>query len=407
VTPQITRGAMLALALLAVATEAAAHGRSLSYSSWQLDRRGAHVEARLTAIDLATVPDLLTSGAESEQRVAAYLAEHLRLLSDGAPCPPTSPPRAQSSSAGWMVYAWDVACPQGERRSIASDLLLAQNPTHMHFTRVELPGGKTAERVLSETEPRWEVPTVVPRTAANAASPSSALDDVKSGMLSLLTGWAPLAFLLGLLLFARTTADVAVLLVSFGVAHSLALLGGALGLVAPEPRATASVVGFSIALVAIENAWLAARRSRAMALAIVVGLATLVAFGVARSSALAPLAIVGLAGFALCHAALLGRAAQPTRVYAGAAFAFGLVHGFAFAGVFAGLEVPRARLVAALIGFNAGIEIAELTVVLLAWPILRAASRLGSGRAEAAIAESLSAALCGLGLYWFVVQAFG
>jgi hypothetical protein len=69
--------------------------------------------------------------------------------------------------------------------------------------------------------------------------------------------------------------------------------------------------------------------------------------------------------------------------------------------------VPRARLVPALIGFNAGIEIAELTVVLLGWPILRAASRLGSGRAEAAIAEAVSAGLCGLGLYWFVVQAFG
>ena len=45
------------------------------------------------------------------------------------------------------------------------------------------------------------------------------------------------------------------------------------------------------------------------------------------------------------------------------AFAFGLVHGFGFAGVLADLGLPGGSLLAALAGFNFGVEVGQLAIV--------------------------------------------
>jgi hypothetical protein len=87
------------------------------------------------------------------------------------------------------------------------------------------------------------------------------------------------------------------------------------------------------------------------------------------------------------------------------AFAFGLVHGFGFAGVLAEMQLPTERLASALFGFNLGVELGQLGVVALVWPALRALEAGGHGRLHRRVAELGSAAICGLGLYWFLTRA--
>lgn len=48
-------------------------------------------------------------------------------------------------------------------------------------------------------------------------------------------------------------------------------------------------------------------------------------------------------------------------------FGFGLLHGMGFAGVLRTLQLPRAEFVPALISFNAGIELGQLTVIAVAF----------------------------------------
>lgn len=54
-------------------------------------------------------------------------------------------------------------------------------------------------------------------------------------------------------------------------------------------------------------------------------------------------------------------------------FGFGLIHGMGFAGFFGSLGLPQGQFWSALIGFNIGVEIGQLSVVLLAalllWPL--------------------------------------
>ena len=86
------------------------------------------------------------------------------------------------------------------------------------------------------------------------------------------------------------------------------------------------------------------------------------------------------------------------------AFAFGLIHGFGFAGVLADLGLPQGTLLPALVAFNLGVEAGQLAVVAaflpLAWLVrdtrfYRRALCVGGSLAVAAIAVA-----------WFAERAF-
>ena len=51
------------------------------------------------------------------------------------------------------------------------------------------------------------------------------------------------------------------------------------------------------------------------------------------------------------------------------AFVFGLIHGFGFASVLADLGLPQGALVLALVGFNVGVELGQLTIVAVFLPL--------------------------------------
>jgi hypothetical protein len=86
------------------------------------------------------------------------------------------------------------------------------------------------------------------------------------------------------------------------------------------------------------------------------------------------------------------------------AFGFGLVHGFGFASVLADLGLPRDALVLALVGFNVGVEIGQLAIVVLFLPLAFALRRTRFYRRGVMVAGSLLIAL--LAAVWFAERAF-
>lgn len=81
------------------------------------------------------------------------------------------------------------------------------------------------------------------------------------------------------------------------------------------------------------------------------------------------------------------------------AFGLGLVHGLGFAGVLEGLGLPAGALALALLGFNLGVEIGQVAVVLAVLPLLLGAARLDIYRLAILPAGSLVAAA--IGATWF------
>jgi hypothetical protein len=83
---------------------------------------------------------------------------------------------------------------------------------------------------------------------------------------------------------------------------------------------------------------------------------------------------------------------------------FGLIHGLAFASVLVDLGLKGGNLLLALLGFNVGVEIGQLAIVMVVVPLMYAARRTVTFRRGlmplGAIIVSCVAA------YWFVDRAF-
>jgi hypothetical protein len=81
-------------------------------------------------------------------------------------------------------------------------------------------------------------------------------------------------------------------------------------------------------------------------------------------------------------------------------FAFGLIHGFGFAGVLAELSLPTGQFAWALLQFNLGLELGQLAIVLVAAGALFLLRRRPLYPAWAIRGGSLAAIV--VGLVWFI-----
>ena len=86
------------------------------------------------------------------------------------------------------------------------------------------------------------------------------------------------------------------------------------------------------------------------------------------------------------------------------AFVFGLVHGFGFASVLADLGLTQGALVLALVGFNAGVEAGQLTIVAVFLPLAFWLRGTRFYRVGVLIGGSLLVAL--LASWWLVQRMF-
>jgi hydrogenase/urease accessory protein HupE len=138
----------------------------------------------------------------------------------------------------------------------------------------------------------------------------------KLGVEHILFGFDHLLFVLALLLIAPNTRQLVMAITAFTIAHSITLAAATLGLVTVPPPPVEAAIALSIAFVALE---------------------------IVRAREGEP----GIAGRA------------PWVV----AFAFGLLHGFGFAGALSEIGLPAGHIPAALLFFNLGVEAGQLLFV--------------------------------------------
>jgi len=90
-------------------------------------------------------------------------------------------------------------------------------------------------------------------------------------------------------------------------------------------------------------------------------------------------------------------------------FGFGLIHGLGFAGFFGELGLPPGQFWSALIGFNVGVEIGQLSVILTAALLGVLVRRWlddpdGSARYRQFVARPASLVIGLTGLWWGVTR---
>lgn len=159
-------------------------------------------------------------------------------------------------------------------------------------------------------------------------------------------------FVLGLFLLSPKLKPLLLQVTAFTVAHSITLGLAMYGVVSLPSRVVEPLIAFSIAYVAIEN--------------------------------------------------LVTRELKPWRI--ALVFMFGLLHGLGFAGVLRELGLPRDELLTALLTFNGGVELGQLTCLAMAW--LTAGLFMRRSWYRRAIVVPASCGIAAIGVLWTVTRLF-
>jgi len=290
--------------------------------------------------------------------------------------------------------------------NITLNTMFDQVPSHVHFANFRLPEGGRRERLFSQFEREF-----ILALASGEAEPADGGGPVlttyiRFGFEHILIGLDHIAFLLTLLLLPGSWRQLLWVITGFTLGHSITLSLSTLGLVTPDMGFTEALIGLSIALVAIENVSAHSAGQRLTA-----GIVGAILLGLALLSLLAggyppALAMLGLALFCWCYLQLSDSPARARQLRPGITGLFGLIHGFGFASVLMEVGLPETSRPIALLGFNIGVELGQLLIValfLIAGRLLRAV--IGRPYQGAAI-DFLSAALCALGVYWFLQRLY-
>jgi len=303
--------------------------------------------------------------AAGEAALFAYGLERLHLSAAGRDCPLRArrPIQLTARASGRsLVLRFTADCADAASHdgvALRSALLFDVDPGHRSLLRGQWGEGAAQAGVLTATQPVFTL-------TAQASAARSVRTYFGEGIRHVLGGWDHLLFLLGLLLPAALRWDgrrwqplesprqalrqASVVVTAFTLAHAATLCLAALGMLALPGRWVESAVAASVLFTGLNN--------------------------------LRP---------------------QVTRRLWLLAAAFGLIHGSAMAGALLELGLPAQGRVWALLGFNLGVEAAQLGLVLLALPIALALRRW-PGYARAILKPgSLLVALAGL--IWLLDRA--
>lgn len=383
--------AAVLLALVLAPTVARAHPYALSHFDAWAGENDVRVELQL---DVGSVlgalnrahPDRPINGlsaiaAPEERRILLdYARARLALRNDGQPCTVdrhTEP--VVHEGIAKVLFELHFQCPSAladlviESTIFNDELPPPQLLCAFHYKRARehyffTAGVKTAQiavrqlaQVLpAEIDPRRGLDPTDPPPGTYADSvpvrPVSARprsnvglgSHLWQGVLHILGGLDHVLFVVTLVMAVRGRRQLVLIVTSFTVAHSLTLVLGTFDLLVASPRLVEPLIALSIVYVAVEN--------------------------------------------------ILRRGSPPARP--GITFGFGLVHGLGFSSALRELGLPPRELVLPLIGFNLGVEVGQLAIVLPLLPLvtlLRARTQLWPR-----LAMAVSAVIALTASVWFV-----
>lgn len=361
--------ACLAGMVLLLSAPIGAH--TLSVAHVDVSRRGdaavvVDVDIALRDLALGMPLDLdgdnaITWGELQRQQPAleALLLKGIRLDSATAGCPLTARTLGTRNYDG-MAYAsvaFDAACSADAGLLLRYDLIFEQDPAHRAIVTWRL-GDPVQVDVLKagSTSARYGA-------GVSDARGGAFLQFLREGVHHILGGIDHLAFLLALLLPAvlvrrdgrwqpapsvsGSLRSVAGVVTAFTLAHSITLSLAALGILRPNGQLVEVVIAVSVLLAALNNIK-----------PVVSGRVWLVAL------------------------------------------VFGLIHGMGFARALQDLGLPKGQELLALVGFNLGVELGQLGVVALLFPVLATLRRHAWYARLAMPALSALIAVVALGWTW-------
>ena len=406
---KLTEGARRAVLLIAalfvallLAAPASAHTKSETHSVWRVVANSVHVTFSVPDIEAKRLagPD---GTPPSDTRLGAYLAARLSVLNDKTPCPRAGTVQPAAAAPGFRRFELTFRCPSAKDMKLHSDAFFDLVPSHVTFAQVVTANGDFVEQLITNDGRTLEASASGGGKLQNA----SFLDFVKMGMMHIFTGIDHMSFILGFIIIARRLRDLLFVVTGFTIGHSLTLALAVTGVIRPHPEYIDALIGLTIAVVGAENIAVASGRPAIVGLSIV-GL--LVVMAVAQLIGLGGLPVLLLLGaglFASNYLMLSGHLKDAARIRLVVTLVFGLIHGFGFAANLLDERLPKGRLAELIFGFNIGVEIGQMAVVLVVVGTVTLLARWRLTLPRPLVIDVVSSALVAFGLLLFTARSYG
>ena len=380
-------------------------------NSWAHTRSESHsvIEINGTGVDIVTTisePDLARIGAQggriSDAAVGHYLADRFRPLAGDEPCALVPPVVPLAAAPGFRRYDLTFVCRTSRDLRIQDAALFDLIAGHVDFVQIQnVETGDFTEELITADRQTFEI-----GGEAEQLKQAGLFDFVRLGVLHILTGVDHMSFLLGLMLISRRPRDLVFVITGFTLGHSLTLGLAVTGVVRPRAEFIDALVALTIVLIGAENISEATRRPYVVAAVMAIAMGAMLSLRLFGFGELPPFLVFGAALFSSSYLLMCGTAKDPGRLRLVMTMAFGLVHGFGFASDLLTMQLPRERLIALLGGFNVGVEIGQLTLVVGVAAIVLVAARIGLALPRRLVVDVGSSALVAIGTYWLVARSF-
>jgi hypothetical protein len=389
-----------AASLLCVSA-AGAHTRSQSHSVWEI--KGAEVDLVMTIPAVEANRLSKDQSAPSDDDLKTYLTARVYPLAGGRRCEVVPPVQTLSAAAGFRKYDFTFKCAAPHDLQVHSGAFFDLVSSHTNFAQVQnaLSGEFTEQLITVEHQ-------TVDVWGGEGSRLKSAhfIEFVRLGVMHIFTGVDHMSFLLGLVLISRRLRDLVFVVTGFTIGHSLTLALAVTGVLRPHAEYIDALVALTIALIGAENIVVQTHKPRLAALAAGGSMACMALLQWLGFGGLPSLLLLGAGLFTANYLMISGRLRDAGRLRVLITLVFGLIHGFGFAADLLELQLPPERLAELLVGFNVGVEIGQLILVVGATLLVGMLAKYKLALPRPLVVDVASSFLVGLGVFWFVSRSY-
>lgn len=400
---QLTIAILLTFIVTTTSSQAHSHNRSQSFSDWEITDNIA------TAVFTAKSREITRLQSQSNQSLDTLLVDHLisaiSVSQDRLPCSSTEVVRPIPSALGYVRVrlVFDCGASLGDI-SISINSFFNVASSHVHYANMSLNREPSYQYLFTNKQRQHEITN---QLATSSHWFDSITQFVLIGIEHIFGGIDHIAFLLALLLLLRSLKVLVWMVTGFTLGHSITLALAALGWIIPDLDIVEAAIGFTIALVAVQNIAVLTGNHRQITYFSVAGLLLIVLINLIWNIGLSALSGLGLALFTLAYLWNSADEHLSANLRLVTSVIFGLIHGFGFASALTETGLASTQLLPALLGFNLGIELGQIVIIAVVWALLQQIRQSRFLTDTRLVIDLVSAALCGLGLYWFIGRSYG
>lgn len=333
-----------------------AHDASYGFSNWEINEKEIIASISIDTLSMMELDDMDSDkdGTLSEEElqkgepaIMTYIQEKLVVEVNGKDklVPELESLEIPDFTIARIHLTFSSDVPIDEV-SIRYELFYEKsNNKHTNIATIHTSDGKPIEHVFKSSEPVW-----TGDLSSSGSFLSTVVQFIILGVEHILIGYDHILFLIALIVIGLRMKEVVKVITAFTIAHSITLILAALEIISLNARFVEAVIALSICYVAIEN--------------------------------------------------IVKKEVNYRWVIA---FAFGLIHGFGFAGVLTEIGIPSENFISALLAFNVGVELGQILLFLIILPVLFVLHKWVSQQ-KTKVAISLVVFL--FGILWFTERVF-